>query len=51
MDLIVGTLQFDFTIHAPREGSDFFVIFAVCCALFSIHAPREGSDPVALAAH
>lgn len=22
MDLIVGTLQFDFTIHAPREGSD-----------------------------
>lgn len=24
MDLIVGTLQFDFTIHAPREGSDVY---------------------------
>ena len=32
------------SIHAPRTGSDdFLVIFRVACCI-SIHAPRTGSD-------
>ncbi len=34
------------SIHAPRTGSDdFLVIFRVACCI-SIHAPRTGSDAV-----
>ena len=33
------------SIHAPREGSDFPLIYdALPHAEISIHAPREGSD-------
>ena len=32
------------SIHAPREGSDWFVSDVYCDSAISIHAPREGSD-------
>ena len=32
------------SIHAPREGSDFSVLFLSGLYYISIHAPREGSD-------
>ena len=33
------------SIHAPREGSDWFPLFHLSLNGFiSIHAPREGSD-------
>ena len=32
------------SIHAPREGSDRFGVFALHLPFISIHAPREGSD-------
>ena len=32
------------SIHAPREGSDAFVISYGAVIVISIHAPREGSD-------
>ena len=33
------------SIHAPREGSDLFVMLFILHILdISIHAPREGSD-------
>ena len=36
----------EISIHAPRAGSDFFVLRRVAiCILISIHAPRAGSDP------
>ena len=34
----------DFSIHAPREGSDGQLGMFGSQAKFSIHAPREGSD-------
>ena len=32
------------SIHAPREGSDVFLIGDMFPVDISIHAPREGSD-------
>ena len=32
------------SIHAPREGSDYFGIAKYFSFKISIHAPREGSD-------
>ena len=32
------------SIHAPREGSDFPMLYDAYAAFISIHAPREGSD-------
>ncbi len=34
------------SIHAPREGSDFYCVLSASCGLISIHTPREGSDPI-----
>ena len=32
------------SIHAPREGGDFFLTLAEFTLIISIHAPREGGD-------
>ena len=32
------------SIHAPREGGDFFSQFILIILMISIHAPREGGD-------
>ena len=37
-------LQFDISIHAPREGGDAGRYRRRVKALISIHAPREGGD-------
>ena len=36
------------SIHAPREGGDFFDFHAAKSQDISIHAPREGGDPAGL---
>ena len=38
-------LTIDISIHAPREGSDFYFFVHDFAQVISIHAPREGSDP------
>ena len=32
------------SIHAPREGSDLYLLMGFSFLDISIHAPREGSD-------
>ena len=32
------------SIHAPREGGDYFPFYVPYTILISIHAPREGGD-------
>ena len=33
------------SIHAPREGGDFYMAALLTSLGISIHAPREGGDP------
>ena len=39
-------LKQQISIHAPREGGDFFLIFFLLTQKISIHAPREGGDSI-----
>ena len=40
----VYQMTFEFSIHAPRMGSDCMIRMSIQTARFSIHAPRMGSD-------
>ena len=43
---VAGVGENVISIHAPREGSDLWILGRHCHAqVISIHAPREGSDP------
>ena len=44
--------DFQISIHVPREGDDFFVLFVHGVAVvISIHVPREGDDLAVLLQH
>ena len=40
--------QYKISIHAPREGGDFYEEHVFHDNLISIHAPREGGDGIRL---
>ena len=48
MGLRLSKRQPQISIHAPREGSDFFTVEYIESTDISIHAPREGSDGAVL---
>ena len=47
---IAKALHRGISIHAPREGSDGYIVYAASDGWISIHAPREGSDIISMRA-